>query len=288
MQPRLSLHARAPLAQFELLLTPPGQYAAPPPPAAWREAIACAVPGSVAAALARAGRLDVSAPPDLDAHDAWLRTRLPEALPEGARHLVFEGLATLCDVWLDGAHVLHSENMFRPVELSRTEPLLPGMELTLRCAALAPWLAQKRARPRYRTHLVEAQQLRWLRTSLLGRTPGHAPRLPLVGPYLPVYVEARRRLSLLSHQLRTRVSGSRAELALRLRLSRPEPATRMSATLVLRGAAEGRFPLALREERDGWVAELECVLPKVSWSIILIRADWRSCLEWQKSAVNLA
>ncbi|HEX6242395.1 MAG TPA: hypothetical protein VFZ61_15895, partial [Polyangiales bacterium] len=264
MQPRPSTHARVALDVFELLLTPAGRYSEPPPSAAWSDAIACSVPGTVAGALARAGQLDLSNPLDLDAHDAWLRTRLPAALPEGARHLVFEGLATLCDVWLDGRHQLRSETMFRPHEVACAAPLKPGSELVLRCAALTPELARKRPRPRYRTRLVQAQQLRWLRTSLLGRMPGISPRIPVVGAYRPVYVEARPQFALRDHSLSLSVVGTRAELSLLLTLA-PERDERFSATLVLAGAAaEGRFPLTLSQEGELVRLQTRCVLPEVA------------------------
>lgn len=265
MRPFVTTHPRVALESFQLLLTPAGRYSAPPGPEAWDEAIPCAVPGTVAGALARAGRLELSAPPDLDAHDAWLRVRLPETLPESARHLAFEGLATLCDVWLEGEHLLHSENMFVRHSVESARPLRPGMELTLRCGALAPRLAQRRGRPRYRTRLVESQELRWLRTSLLGRTPGNGPRLPALGAYRPIYVESCPRFRLGEHSLRTRVRGTRAELELALTLALDEPDSKLRATLLLSGeAASGRFPLTLTPRPDGVRAELTCELSEVA------------------------
>jgi beta-mannosidase len=194
----------------------------------------------VAAVLAAQGRLDLSSPPDLDGQDFWFRARLPDATPEGARHLVFDGLATVCDVWLDGQHVLHTENMFRRYELSLAAPLSPGAELVLRFAALLPELAKRRARPRFRTRLVDAQQLRWVRTSLLGRTPGFAPRIPAVGPYRALSVEARPRVNLREHVLRTwveQVDQGRVGVELSFLLAGAPELPRPQATLVLEGEA---------------------------------------------------
>ena len=59
-------------------------------------------------------------------------------------------------------------------------------ELVVRCAALTPLLTGRRARPRWKTYMVEHQNLRWFRTSLLGRIPGWAVVPPIVGPWRPV------------------------------------------------------------------------------------------------------
>src|SRR5262249_871246 len=47
-------------------------------------------------------------------------------------------------------------------------------------------------RPRWRTPMVAHQQLRWFRTTLLGRTPGWSPAAPPVGLWRDVWVETRR------------------------------------------------------------------------------------------------
>src|SRR5947207_2865514 len=41
-------------------------------------------------------------------------------------------------------------------------------------------------RPRGRVPMLEHQQLRWVRTTLLGRTPGWSPSCPPVGPWKPI------------------------------------------------------------------------------------------------------
>src|SRR5262249_43352354 len=46
-------------------------------------------------------------------------------------------------------------------------------------------------RPRWRVPMLEHQQLRWIRTTLLGRTPGWSPPCPVVGPWRPVWIEQR-------------------------------------------------------------------------------------------------
>ena len=132
------------------------------------------VPGTAADALRRAGRWSFDDALDFDGRDWWWRTRIDAAkFGAGEAILRFDGLATLADVWLDGEHLLRHENMFTPC---RARARIAGThELLIRCAALAPELARKRPRPRWRVPMLKSAQLRWFRTTLLGRTPGWSP-----------------------------------------------------------------------------------------------------------------
>jgi len=145
-------------------------------------------------------------PLDFDAFDWWWRIRLDDSHgPHGSAVLGFDGLATLADVWLDGVHLLSSDNMFVAHEVPVT---LGGKhELLIRCAALLPELARKRPRPRWRVPMLTHAQLRWFRTTLLGRTPGWSPPCPAVGPWRPVWIE-RRTLEVGEVTLRTTVDGN--------------------------------------------------------------------------------
>ncbi|MFT3790702.1 MAG: hypothetical protein QM741_06415 [Rudaea sp.] len=149
--------------------------------------LAASVPSTAAAALRAAQRWDWNQTRRFDDEDFWWRLRF--VAPTGAGVLGFDGLATLAEVWLDGEKILASDNMFVghevPVEFEREH------ELVIRCRALTPELAIKRPRPRWRVPMLEQQQLRWIRTTLLGRTPGWSPPCPPVGPWRPVWIEYR-------------------------------------------------------------------------------------------------
>jgi len=127
--------------------------------------------------------------PGLDDHDVWYRLVFDHPWPND-RHpleLHLEGLATQCRVWLNGIAVLQSQNMFLAHRLSVDTPLrTDGNELLLHFEALSASLAHKRPRPAWRTPMVAHQQLRWIRTSLLGRMPGWSPPWPAIGPWRPV------------------------------------------------------------------------------------------------------
>lgn len=176
------------LRSWELTGLPAGAADSPDHPAlgaaAWRPA---QVPGTVASALGLR-------PEDgavLLSQDWWFRARFArEGASDGPLRLRFEGLATLCEGWLDGARLFSSEAMFTPVEVELPQGCADGATLWLRFRALGPALAARRPRPRWRTALVEAQNLRWFRTCLVGHIPGWTPPLPAVGPWRAVTVEA--------------------------------------------------------------------------------------------------
>ncbi|TFY97660.1 glycosyl hydrolase 2 galactose-binding domain-containing protein [Ramlibacter humi] len=174
--------ARAPLAaRWRICAAPPGSEQ--PPTEGWRE---CDGPLTAAAALRARGEWSLDVPPlDFDAQDWWFHASFD--LPEGKRAgiLGFDGLATLAEVSINGRPLLASRNMFLRHQVPVDEYLLreQGNELLIRCSSLAPELAQRRPRPRWRTPMVAHQQLRWLRTTLLGRTPGWSPPAAPVGPW---------------------------------------------------------------------------------------------------------
>ena len=82
-----------------------------------------------------------------------------------------KALPTIVDVWVNGRHVLHSQNMFRAYEVD-TGPLEAGNELLVRFSSMTSALAVKRPRPRWKTYLISHQNLRFFRTSLLGGCRG--------------------------------------------------------------------------------------------------------------------
>ena len=180
--------------EWELCNTLPGAVSGPRDleshAVTWRRAT---VPGTVADALRCGGQLDLDGVPNVDSHDWWYRCRFdaqPNAV-RGTRVLRFDGLATLADVWLNGEHVLVSENMFVSHEVDVAGVLRERNTLVIRFRSLTSALAARRPRPRWRTKLVEHQQLRWVRTTLLGRMPGWSPPVRPVGPWRAVTLELR-------------------------------------------------------------------------------------------------
>ena len=115
---------------------------------------------------------------DSDALDHWFR--LETELPGGSM-LEFLGLATLSEIWLDGALLCRHETMFRPLRLTVPAPGGSRLELCFRALGAA---RRRMKRPRWRNRLVEDETLRGVRTSLLGRMARTGQ--PVIGPFRPV------------------------------------------------------------------------------------------------------
>ncbi|MEO7035161.1 MAG: glycoside hydrolase family 2 protein [Polyangiaceae bacterium] len=174
-------------------------------------------PGTVASALQARGEWDWSSTRNFDGSDFWYRTRFASTPCAAGESLWLEldGLATLADVWLNGSHVLRSENMFCAHELDVSTLVSVENELWLRFSSLDVATAVRRPRPRFKTRLIERQQLRWFRTTLLGRIPGWSPPVAAVGPWREVRVVRRRALSVRQMALRPRVEHGRALVSAR-------------------------------------------------------------------------
>jgi beta-mannosidase len=134
------------------------------------------------------GELTRDSPPDLDGSDHWYRVRLlnDHWAPGSRRLLVFDGLATLATIWVDGELVLETENMYRRYAVEVSDSLQPWTDLVVRFRALTPALKLRKGPRRWPTRLVEHRNLRFFRTTLLGRMPGWTPPWPVVGPFGPV------------------------------------------------------------------------------------------------------
>ena len=128
----------------------------------------------VAAALRAAGLWNVSTLAIFDSEDWWYRCRFSAADAAAPARLRFEGLATVADAWLNGEHILHSENMFVAHDVD--VPLVAGQnELVLRFGACSP-LERQGARARDGEQLSSnARTCAGSGPSLLGRIPGWCP-----------------------------------------------------------------------------------------------------------------
>ncbi len=236
-----SARERRPLdARWELCrtaagtVTDPGQLEAASP--AW-QAIEAA--STVAEALRALGRLESDAA-TLDVDDWWFRLRFEAGpAPAGVRRVLrFAGLATLAEAWLNGTPLLESRNMHL-VHDREADALGPAdNELLIRFASLAQALGQRRPRPRWRTPMVAHQQLRWIRTTLLGRTPGWSPPWPAVGPWRGVELLQFDAAAVRGLRLTSRVVEGRGELTVRLRL--PDAAVDAGARVRVELARDGR------------------------------------------------
>ncbi|HYC60987.1 MAG TPA: glycoside hydrolase family 2 protein [Thermoanaerobaculia bacterium] len=133
-----------------------------------------------------------------DDRDWWYRCAFEAQAHK--KTLRFDGLATLAQVWLNGELILESDNMFRQYRVG--VELREQNELVICFRSLDAALARRRPRPRWKTRLVRHQQLRWFRTSLMGRIPGWTPPTPMVGPWRSIEFDS-------GWDLRSRLDGSK-------------------------------------------------------------------------------
>jgi beta-mannosidase len=220
------------------------------------------VPGTVAGALRAAGRWNFDATPSLDAQEWCYRTKFaaPPAA-EGERVILgLDGLATLAQVHLNGHPLFESANMFVEHRCDVGKLLREDNELVIRFAPLDAFLGIRRRRPRWRTPMVQHQQLRWVRTSLLGRTPGWSPPSPPVGLWRPVWLERQRGVRIGEHQMSAHVAGGTGRLALSCAISLLGGAKLKSARLIAeRNGRRSESSLSLEASR----LQGDLSLPKV-------------------------
>jgi beta-mannosidase len=193
------------------------------------------VPGTVAGSLRDSGQWSFdSTPRQFDAEEWWYRVRFAaEPAAQGERvTLGLDGLATFAQVRLNGTTLVDSANMFVEHRCDVSALLQSENELVIRFSPLDAFLNVRRRRPRWRTPMVQHQQLRWVRTSLLGRTPGWTPPAAPVGPWRPVWLERRRWVDIGEHRLQANVVGDSGRLTLACALSPFEGVTLKSARLI--------------------------------------------------------
>lgn len=146
------------------------------------------VPTTAAAVVAATAGAAAARDRDYDAETWWFRTTVDVPADH---ELVLDcgGLATICEIWVDGEQVAESESMFVPLQV----PLRPNgtrMAIALRFRSLTEHLRRRRPRGRWRSSMVSAQGLRWVRTSMLGRAPVYTGVPAPVGPWRPVSLVA--------------------------------------------------------------------------------------------------
>lgn len=216
-------------SQWSVGALPPGAFQVPADAeqiAVWRDAV---VPGTVAGVLvsgAPGGVAGDALLQDFDDEDWIFRTSfaVPEVVEPRRLLLELDGLATVAEVWLNDTRVLESRNMFRSYTLDVSHLVKAENQLCLVFRALNPVLAEKRPRPRWKTRLVDAQNLRYVRTTLLGRIASWTPKLKPVGPWRPVRLRQLTSGSVERFGFRTVMTQGRGQATFQGRLWAPASA----------------------------------------------------------------
>ena len=192
--------------QWEMTSSAPDTWMHPDDlPSSTTEWLLADVPGTAASTLRNHDRWDWDNHLDFDAYDWWWRGQVSSVGRDGRWFLHLGGLATVADVWVNSQHVLTSESMWLSHDLE-LDDLADPTTIFIRCRALKPLLAkQRKPRARWRTRLTSESNLRWYRTTLLGRMPGWSPRPAPVGPWRPITVTPALPFRVTSRRLRTTV-----------------------------------------------------------------------------------
>lgn len=221
-----------------------------------------AVPGTAAGALRDAGRWawGIDDEDSLDGRDWWFRCQFEASETTGPWELLLGGLATIADVWLNGSHLLHSDNMFLSHRVP-VEHLERVNEIAMRFAALAPLLARRHPRPRWKSLPVRSQSLRWYRTSFHGRLPDFSRWAAPVGPWGAVELrKVDSEPAILERQLDCRCDGEAGVVTI-------------NALVRTGGSRPTRAALRVGSELSPLTLEPEGTLTRAHGSVTLARVD---------------
>lgn len=170
---------------WQMVASDAGQFASPLDIPTAQRRIAAPVPGTVAQALEASGRFERNAPVPLENRDFWYLIDLTGEAPGPAR-LVFEGLATIAEVYLNGDRVLESRSQF--VSHDVAVQLTGNDVLAIAFRALAPHLKASGPRAKWRPQMITPPGMRMVRATLLGHMPGWCPDIHAIGPWRPVHL----------------------------------------------------------------------------------------------------
>ena len=218
---------------FELVGTDNGCSVAALPTDGWLPAV---VPGGVHEALLAAGRIEDPYQDRNEDSIGWIEERhwwfrasfAASAVTSGERaRLVFHGLDTVADIWLNGQELGHHENMFRSAVFDVSDRLLARNDLLLRFTPplaglgvpLAAAALQERFWALFAALAADGVSLPTdseggIITELKARASQRrkppfswgwdfAPRVPSVGIWRPVELRVDRAASITGHHIRT-------------------------------------------------------------------------------------
>ncbi len=181
------------------------------------------VPGTVASNLREQGAWRMGDEVRFDASEHWFRCAFDSEPPEPGEEIILRlgGIATIAGVWLNGEEILKSDSMFAAHDVDVSALMRDHNELLIVCRPLSPALRERRRQQpalRWRTRVVAEQQLRWYRTTLLGRAPGFAREPEPVGPWRPVTLVRQRHIVVEEWSRQVKLDGSAGIVAVQLRV----------------------------------------------------------------------
>ena len=211
------------------------------------------VPGTVALALRDQKSWRIGADIRFDASEHWFRCRFSADPVESGEEVILRlgGIATIAEVFLNDERILRSDSMFASHEVNVSTLVRDHNELLIVCQSLTPAMREMRRQlpvARWKTRVVAEQQLRWLRTTLLGRAPGFAPEPEPVGPWRPITLVRRRRIVVEEWSRHADLDSSEGTIRLQLRVrSLKTTAQPVSGRLL---AGDSQAAIEFKQHRD--------------------------------------
>lgn len=202
------------------------------------------VPGTVAMLIDEKNAENTHLLENLDTLDHWYYTEFlgPDWLYSSDAKgtvinrtmLQLDGLLTLADVYLNDELILQSHNAFHAHSIDISHKIKNINQLAICFKALAPVLNAKRPRPKFTTRLTNSRNLRYIRTPILGYTPGFSKATKLVGPYRPIRLVCQQAVEVVSALINTKLQGDNiGEIGIAVTLKNLSTAAPTSVHLVV-------------------------------------------------------
>jgi beta-mannosidase len=187
---------------------------------------------------------------DYDDYDWWYYSKFDDQTISSHQQLrlCFEGLATFCEIWLNGKKIHFTENMFRGYDVDISQLLNKENDLFLVFRSVNQFLQEKRPRPKWKTKLVENQQMRWVRSTVLGHVSVWTPPVKAIGPWKSVSIEKIDSFEILECLLTTNVIDDIPELSFSAELSTLEAAIKIDkAEIIIDNIC---YPLLIDQQKN--------------------------------------
>jgi beta-mannosidase len=223
--------------------------------------IPASVPGTVASNLRDRGSWKIGDQVRFDSNEYWFRCGFDLEPPDAAEVIILQlrGIATIADVWLNGEQILKSESMFAVHDVNVSTLVRHRNELLIVCRPLSSALRERRRQQpamRWRTRVVAEQQLRWYRTTLLGRAPGFAREPEPVGPWRPVTLVRWRHIVVEEWSRQVGLDGPEGVIAVQLRVKSVQPGVKPVSGWLIAGDLKAPFEWHESADRSHGSAEL--------------------------------